>query len=50
MSLRRAHYALLPLIEVLYTADHPGPFKDAMALLGYPVGAARLFNRQIRKI
>jgi 4-hydroxy-tetrahydrodipicolinate synthase len=38
---RRAHYALLPLVEALYTADHPGPLKDAMALIGHPVGAAR---------
>lgn len=38
---RTAHYALLPLIEALYTADHPGPLKDAMALIGYPVGPAR---------
>jgi 4-hydroxy-tetrahydrodipicolinate synthase len=38
---RRAHYALLPLVEALYTANHPGPLKDAMALIGYPVGSAR---------
>jgi 4-hydroxy-tetrahydrodipicolinate synthase len=38
---RRAHYALLPLVEALYTADHPGPLKDAMRLIGYPVGPAR---------
>jgi 4-hydroxy-tetrahydrodipicolinate synthase len=38
---RRAHYALLPLVEALYTADHPGPLKDAMALVGYRVGTAR---------
>jgi 4-hydroxy-tetrahydrodipicolinate synthase len=38
---RKAHYALLPLVEALYTADHPGPLKDAMALIGHPVGAAR---------
>jgi len=38
---RKAHYALLPLVEALYTADHPGPLKDAMALVGYPVGTAR---------
>ena len=38
---RRAHYALLPLVETLYTADHPGPLKDAMALIGHPVGPAR---------
>jgi 4-hydroxy-tetrahydrodipicolinate synthase len=38
---RKAHYALLPLIEALYTANHPGPLKDAMALVGYPVGTAR---------
>jgi 4-hydroxy-tetrahydrodipicolinate synthase len=40
-SARRAHFALLPLIEALYTADHPGPLKDAMALVGHPVGRAR---------
>lgn len=38
---RAAHYALLPLVEALYTADHPGPLKDAMSLVGYPVGGAR---------
>ena len=38
---RRAHFALLPLIEALYTANHPGPLKDAMALIGHPVGPAR---------
>jgi 4-hydroxy-tetrahydrodipicolinate synthase len=38
---RTAHYALLPLIEALYTANHPGPLKDAMALIGHPVGPAR---------
>jgi 4-hydroxy-tetrahydrodipicolinate synthase len=38
---RRAHYALLPLVEALYTANHPGPLKDAMGLVGYPVGRAR---------
>ena len=38
---RNAHYALLPLVEALYTADHPGPLKDAMALIGHPVGPAR---------
>lgn len=38
---REAHYALLPLVEALYTADHPGPLKDAMSLIGYPVGPAR---------
>lgn len=38
---RRAHFALLPLIEALYTPNHPGPLKDAMALIGYPVGPAR---------
>jgi 4-hydroxy-tetrahydrodipicolinate synthase len=38
---RNAHYALLPLVEALYTANHPGPLKDAMALVGLPVGRAR---------
>jgi 4-hydroxy-tetrahydrodipicolinate synthase len=38
---RRAHFALLPLIEALYTANHPGPLKDAMAFVGHPVGPAR---------
>lgn len=38
---RKAHFALLPLIEALYTANHPGPLKDAMALVGHPVGKAR---------
>lgn len=38
---RRAHYALLPLIEALYTLNHPSPLRDAMALIGRPVGSAR---------
>jgi 4-hydroxy-tetrahydrodipicolinate synthase len=38
---RKAHYALLPLVEALYTANHPGPLKDAMAFVGHPVGRAR---------
>ena len=38
---REAHYALLPLVEALYTANHPGPLKDAMEFAGYPVGPAR---------
>jgi 4-hydroxy-tetrahydrodipicolinate synthase len=40
-SARRAHFTLLPLIDALYTANHPGPLKDAMALVGHPVGRAR---------
>ncbi|MGB8414742.1 4-hydroxy-tetrahydrodipicolinate synthase [Paraburkholderia sp.] len=40
-SAREAHYALLPLVEALYTANHPGPLKNAMDFIGYPVGAAR---------
>lgn len=38
---RAAHNALLPLVDALYTADHPGPLKQAMALIGHPVGPAR---------
>ena len=38
---RKAHYALLPLVEALYTANHPGPLKDAIGLIGYAVGTAR---------
>jgi 4-hydroxy-tetrahydrodipicolinate synthase len=38
---RKAHFALLSLVQALYTADHPGPLKDAMGLIGYPVGTAR---------
>jgi 4-hydroxy-tetrahydrodipicolinate synthase len=38
---RKAHYALLPLVEALYTSNHPGPLKDAMGLIGHPVGTAR---------
>ena len=38
---RAAHNALLPLVDALYTADHPGPLKQAMALIGHPVGSAR---------
>jgi len=39
---RRMHYALLPLIEALYTANHPAPLKEAMAFIGHPVGRARV--------
>ena len=38
---RKAHYALLRLVEAVYTVNHPGPLKDAMALIGRPVGPAR---------
>ena len=38
---REAHYALLPLVNALYTANHPGPLKDAMTLIGRAVGPAR---------
>jgi 4-hydroxy-tetrahydrodipicolinate synthase len=38
---RKAHYALMPLMEALYTANHPGPLKEAMAFVGHPVGPAR---------
>jgi 4-hydroxy-tetrahydrodipicolinate synthase len=38
---RSLHYALLPLIEAIYTANHPGPLKEAMAFIGHPVGRAR---------
>jgi 4-hydroxy-tetrahydrodipicolinate synthase len=38
---RKAHFALLPLIDALYTANHPGPLKDAMVFIGHPVGTAR---------
>jgi aminotransferase class III len=38
---RWVHFALLPLIEALYTANHPGPLKDAMVFVGHPVGPAR---------
>ena len=38
---RAGHYALLPLVEALYTANHPGPLKDAMALIGQPAGPPR---------
>ena len=41
VAARKAHYALLPLIEALYTANHPGPLKDAMVLVGHPAGPAR---------
>jgi 4-hydroxy-tetrahydrodipicolinate synthase len=41
-SARKAHFALLPLIEALYTANHPGPLKDAMVFVGHPVGPARV--------
>lgn len=41
VAARTAHYALLPLVEALYTANHPGPLKDAMGLIGHPVGTTR---------
>lgn len=37
---RKAHYALLALVEALYTANHPGPLKNAMAFVGHSVGSA----------
>ena len=41
VNARKAHYALLPLVEAIYTANHPGPLKEAMALVGQPAGLAR---------
>lgn len=38
---RQGHYALLGLVDALYTANHPGPLKDAMTLIGHPVGPVR---------
>lgn len=38
---RKAHYTILPLIEALYTANHPSPLKDAMELIGQPAGVGR---------
>lgn len=38
---RKAHYTLMPLMEALYTANHPAPLKEAMAFIGHPVGPAR---------
>ena len=38
---KKAHFALLPLIEAIYTANHPGPLKDVMAFVGQPAGVAR---------
>jgi 4-hydroxy-tetrahydrodipicolinate synthase len=38
---RKAHFALLPLVQTLYTANHPGPLKDAIGLIGHSVGTAR---------
>ncbi|AMJ61577.1 4-hydroxy-tetrahydrodipicolinate synthase [Bosea sp. PAMC 26642] len=38
---RQGHYALLGLVDALYTANHPGPLKDAMALIGHTVGPVR---------
>ncbi len=38
---RSLHYALLELIEPLYTPNHPGPLKEAMKLIGHDVGRAR---------
>jgi 4-hydroxy-tetrahydrodipicolinate synthase len=32
---------LLPMIQSWYTANHPAPLKEAMAMIGWPVGRAR---------
>ncbi len=40
-SARKAHFALLPLVDALYTANHPAPLKGALATIGHPVGPAR---------
>ena len=43
-DLRRAselQNRLLPMILSWYTANHPAPIKEAMAMIGWPVGAAR---------
>lgn len=32
---------LLPMIQSWYTANHPAPLKEAMAMMGWPVGRAR---------
>jgi 4-hydroxy-tetrahydrodipicolinate synthase len=31
----------MPLMDALYTANHPAPLKEAMAFIGHPVGQAR---------
>ena len=41
---RRASHlqnSLLPMIRSWYTANHPAPIKEAMAMIGWPVGRAR---------
>ncbi len=43
-DLRRAseiQNRLLATITSWYTANHPGPLKEAMAMIGQPAGAAR---------
>lgn len=41
LTAKSLHYALLDLIEPLYTPNHPGPLKEAMKLIGHDVGRAR---------
>lgn len=38
---REINYKLLPLVNAVYTQNHPGPLKEAMAMIGCPVGSAR---------
>lgn len=35
------HHRMMPLIQAIYTKNHPYPLKEAMALAGMPVGPAR---------
>jgi 4-hydroxy-tetrahydrodipicolinate synthase len=35
------HHRMMPLINAVYTRNHPYPIKRAMALAGRPVGPAR---------
>lgn len=38
---RKAHFRLLSLFKALRIQNHPGPVKEAMAMVGMPVGPAR---------
>jgi 4-hydroxy-tetrahydrodipicolinate synthase len=35
------HHRMMPLMQAIYTRNHPYPLKEAMALAGMPVGPAR---------
>lgn len=38
---RALHEQICPFMETWYLPNHPGPFKEAMAMAGFPAGPAR---------